>query len=166
MLPVIQHKFPGPLPPTYNNRGKKALDEIFVTKNVEIVKCGYMQHSILTSDHCPIWVEVTKKSAFGSKMETTHKPKARRLKTNNPDIVDKYNQVLEEELNKRNVYQRSLNLYKNFQNPLTKFQTKLYKQIDSARIEAMAIAERKCRKLHMGAVTWSPTIQKARDKIY
>ena len=41
MRPVIQSKYPGELPPTYN-RGKKALDEIFVTENVEVVKCGYM----------------------------------------------------------------------------------------------------------------------------
>ena len=31
-------KFPGELPPIYN-RERKALDEICVTKNIEIVKC-------------------------------------------------------------------------------------------------------------------------------
>ena len=165
MKPVIQAKFPGELPPTYN-RGSKALDEIFFTENVKINKCGYMQHGILASDHCPIWIEIDKKSVLGSKTGMVQKLKARRLKNNNPDIVNKYNHILEEELSKRNVYKRASKLFKTFKNPLTIIQEKIFNAIDKDREESMQIAERKCRKLHMGAVQWSPAIQKVRTKIY
>ena len=163
--PVVQTKHPGQLPPTYN-RGKKALDEIFVTEDVEIVKCGYLQHGILTSDHCPIWVEVTKKSVLGSKSEPVQKYKARRLKSNNPNVIKKYNFELEKQLEERNLYSRTAKLYKTFQSPLTLSQQKEYNNIDKQREEAMCKAEKKCRKLHMGAVPWSPAIQEVRTKIF
>ena len=40
-----------------------------------------------------------------------------------------------------------------------------YDHLDEPREEAMYKAERKCRKLHMGAIPWSPTLQLARVKV-
>ena len=166
LIPIITetHKQETP-PPTYN-RGSNPIDEVFATPGLEIVKCGYMQHGIIGSDHCPIWVEVSKRSMLGTRTPPLQKFQARKLKLNNPAIVDKYNTRLQEEFEKRNIYQRTWVLYNEFQNPLTLHQQELYDKLDHDRETAMKIAEKTCRKLHAGGVQWSPDIQCIRDKIY
>ena len=90
---------------------------------------------------------------------------ARRLKTLDPRIVKKYNAILEELFDKHHVYERTLNLFQSLGDSLSAEQCEEYDQLDRLRIQLMKIAEKKCRKLHMGAVPWSPAIQNARDAI-
>jgi hypothetical protein len=40
-----------------------------------------------------------------------------------------------------------------------------WEAIDALRREGFMLADKKCRKLHMGAVPWSPDIQQAREHI-
>ena len=40
-----------------------------------------------------------------------------------------------------------------------------WEAIDGLRHEGVTLAERKCRKLHKGAVPWSPDIQRAREQV-
>ena len=76
-----------------------------------------------------------------------------------PRVVAKYNAVLENEFERRNVYERALDLYNQFKSTLTPEQCVEYDLLDQDRIEAMRYAERSCRHIHMGAVPWSPEIQ-------
>ena len=80
-------------------------------------------------------------------------------------IVRKYNSVLEDEFEKFGVYKRALDLYNQFADKLTPTQQAEYDDLDRIRSKCMEKAEKKCRKLHMGAVPWSPSIQYSRHLV-
>ena len=164
LLPVITTKHTGPAPPTYN-KGSYPIDEFFASASLEIKNCGYLEHGTNTGDHCPIWVEMDKAKVLGTNPPPIPKQQARRLQPNDPNVVKKYNHILEQEFEKNNVYQRALNLYNAFSKELTPAQSREYEKLDKIRSKSMKKAERKCRHLHMGAVPWSPVIQHARDSL-
>ena len=90
---------------------------------------------------------------------------ARRLKTDDPRVVDRYLFYMKEELDKQNIKQRTDMLYNHMSIPMTEIQVLEYEAIDRDRQEAAQIAEKKYRKLRMGKVRWCPTLQRARDRI-
>ena len=128
LIPAITRRHPN-APETYNN-GSKPIDEIFVSETLEIASCGYMAHGIINSDHRPIWIEVTKESALGSHPPPTHQFLARKLKTNDPRIVKKYNHILQEEFEKYNLYKRCFDLYNTYSPTLTSAQKEEYTKLD------------------------------------
>ena len=151
-------------PPTYN-KGRHPIDEIFVSGGLTITASGFLDHGVNEGDHCAIWVEITKESSIGLNPPKIHSIQARRLKTKDPNVVKKYNTILEEEFEKYNIYGRALDLYNQYADKLTIPQQQEYNQLDYLREKAMNKAERKCRKLHMGALPWSPALQHARNMI-
>ena len=151
-------------PGTYS-RGSKPIDEIFVSSTLQIVQCGYLAHGEAAGDHRPIWVDFTKVSAFGSKLQDTPSYQARRLKCNDPRIVDRYNRLLLQELRDQKMFSRLEELYKNFTVPLSNAQILELEQLDTIRFNAMVKAEQGCRKLRMGDVNWSPKLQHCIDTL-
>jgi hypothetical protein len=102
---------------------------------------------------------------FGSNPPPVMSVNARRLKTTDPRTVAKYNAVLEEELTKHNVYSKALKLYNECRDTITHEQAEQYNELDRIREESMKTAEKKCRKLHLGAVPWTPEIGRVRKVI-
>ena len=37
-------------------RGSKPIDEIFHSRGVQVLQCGYLSHGSSVGDHCPIWI--------------------------------------------------------------------------------------------------------------
>ena len=105
-------------PGTYS-RGSKPIDEIFISNTLQLQACGYLAYGDAAGDHRPIWIEISKVNAFGSKLHQALSPKARRLKCLDPRIVRNYTQVMLEELRKKKVFSRLYKLYQEFQTPLT-----------------------------------------------
>ena len=100
MVPVITGgRHSGDPPETFNN-GSYPIDECFATADLKINKCGFMRHRDNGSDHQPIWLDVDKNSAFGTVTPDIPSFRALKLKTKDPRIVQKYNQVLSEEFEK------------------------------------------------------------------
>ena len=58
-----------------------------------------------------------------------------------------------------------MKLYSQFGNNLTPEQCAEYDDLDRIRAKAMKKAEKLCRKLHMGAIAWSPEMQYTRHAI-
>ena len=164
MVPGITGRHKDQAPPTYNN-GSHPIDEIFCTSGLVITGSGFLEHGINEGDHCPLWIEFTKQSLLGTLPPDIATYQPRRLKTHDPNIVKKYNIILEEEFEKYGVYKRSLDLYNQFADKLTPHQQAEYDALDIIRVRAMAKAERKCRKLHMGALPWSPSLQYSRNLV-
>ena len=160
IFPVITGQHDGPAPATYNN-GSYPIDEIFATPGCKIKSCGYLDHGENCSNHQPLWIDFYTESLLGSNPPPVMNIKARRLKTNDPRIVDKYNTVLEEEFEKFDVYTRALELYNECSDTSTATQCAEYKLLDAIQTKAMKKAERKCQRLKMGAVPWSPAIKRA-----
>ena len=164
MHPAITGRHRGVAPPTYN-KGRHPIDEIFTTSGLTIQGSGYLQHGVNEGDHCPVWLEISLDSALGINPPPIQSIHARRLKMKDPNVVKKYNAILQEEFEKNQIYTRALRLYNQFSGTLTPSQKVEYDHLDELREEAMQTAERKCRKLHMGALPWSPTLQHARDMV-
>ena len=164
LFPVITKQHQQMAPETYNG-GSRPIDEFFASPSLKISACGYLEHGRVNSDHRPIWVEIHKDSFLGNDPPPLSTHKARRLKVQDPRTVAKYNFLLEQEFEKHRIYERSLNLYNTFQTPLTPEQCAEFDAIDRQREKSMKYAEKHCRKLHMGAIPWSPVIQHIRTII-
>ena len=153
------------LPETYNN-GSKSIDAIFVSKTLQIRQAGYLEHGVTLSDHRPIWIDVTKSSMIGTKSKLAPTFAARKLKTNDPRVVDRYLHKLQLLLDQHKVLQRAERLSNWTNGELSPSQVQEYEDLDKIKTWAMEQAEKDCRKLKMGAIKWSPQLQRARDKIY
>ena len=166
MSPVITGgRHPGSPPETYNN-GTYPIDECFATSSLKIKKCGFLRHGDNGSDHRPIWLDVEKASALGSLSPDIHSFRARKLKTTDPRVVQKYNHILEEEFDKHRIYDRALQLYTKLGTSFTAEDYAEYDELDRLRDKSMKKAEKKCRKLHCGGIPWSPQLQFARTTIH
>ena len=166
LIPAVTGTHKKRAPPTFTN-GSFPIDEIFVSSSLEIKACGYLEHSRNGGDHWPVWVELLKEDALGTTIPPVPTFAARRLKTSDPRVVNKYNKILEEQFEKYNIYNRALKLYNTMNGQLTPQQCTEYDLLDRDRDRAMKYAEKKCRKFHSGNIPWSPTIQLIRDqKLY
>jgi hypothetical protein len=148
-------------PGTYSG-GKNPIDEIFCSRSLNVKSAGYLAHGQSTGDHRPIWVDITKKSLLGLQLAKLPSFNARRLKCQDPRVVSRYNSVLEKFLTTHGVYNRIYNLFHNFSTPLTLDQEIEFEKLDRLREQGMMLAEKKCRKLRMGGLRWSPMLQAAR----
>ena len=144
LVPAITGSHKGVAPETFAG-GKHAIDEIFVSSTLDIAGCGYLEHGINNGDHRPIWIDVTKDSALGTNPPPVSGYNTRRLKTKDPRIVKKYNEVLEKEFLAKNVYKRSLDLYNSYQisKTLRPEQYAEYDELDRIRDKSMKKAEKK-----------------------
>ena len=164
LIPAIHHVHGNELPPTYNE-GSKPIDEIFVSTTLKINACGYLPHGSSLGDHCPVWVDLNRDTVLGVKGHLKPIYQARKLKTQDPRIVEKYNNTLHDLLESKEVLERTRFLANSISGRILKWQIDEYEELDKIREESMKVAEKKCRKLKMGAVKWSPELQLARDTI-
>ena len=95
----------------------------------------------------------------------THK--ARRLKLDDPRIVDRYLKELDKFFRTNSMYTRLMQLKKQCSEAqqMTTESQKEYEELDILREKGMHLTEKKCRKLRMGGVPWSPALKKAKDTI-
>ena len=161
---AITGTHPGRAPATYQ-RGHSPIDGIFVSPGLMPSKAGYLPFGMAPGDHRGIWVDIDRRDIFGYEMSDVPIARARRLKLNDPRVVQRYISVLHRFLVQRNAYSRVQELRKRATFPLTPSQQAEYEDLDRTREEGMKIAEKKCRKFKMGGRKWSPVLQAARDTI-
>ena len=164
LVPAITESHGKNGPETYN-RGSNPIDEIFISANLDISACGYLEHGINCSDHRPIWIDIVKTSALGSKLPPIPFSQARRLKTKDPRIVARYTESLDNYLQSNNFYLRMEKLAQSYSTPLSTGQQEEYEKLDMIREIGMKRAEKKCRHIYLGNCKWSPIFQLARLRI-
>ena len=164
LIPAIT-TFHGKRGPETHSRGTKPIDEIFLSVGLDVQACGYLEHGTTLGDHRPLWVDISKTSALGSKFQNFPNHRARRLKASDPRILNRYNNILDEYFTKNNVYVRLKTLSLHLSDTISEKDIKEYEKLDRLREIGMRNAESKCRKLCLGAVEWSPILQLARDRI-
>ena len=103
-------------------------------------------------DHRPIFIDITIASTLGVNIPTPKSMKARRLKTNDPRIMEKYKKTLKSFFDEFNLTERVLEVQGRITQPLKEEIANEFERLDKIRIKGMLYAERKCRKLRMGAV--------------
>jgi len=160
-ITIMQHGYQGP---NTHNRGTNPIDGIFIPTNlIQTVQSGYFAFGEgIPSDHRAIWIDIPLATLGWFTMSESIPLRARRLKCNDPRIVNKYNEALQEKLELHNLTQRMENLTQQVRNNrLTRKQQREYEEIDRLSSEAKKYVETKCQKLKAGHVQWSPQITKA-----
>ena len=149
---------------TYSG-GNVPIDTIMCTQGIEVLKAGYLPFGEGVGDHRPIYIDITVASSLGVNLPNPITMKARRLKTNDPRITNRYNKILKSYFTKVNLPQRVRALQDRITQPLNDETAQEYEKLDKIRIEAMQYAEKNCRKLPMGGIPWTPELSKIRHTI-
>jgi hypothetical protein len=100
--------------------------------------------------------------AFGHNMPAIIRPKARRLQSKDPRTVKNFVDCYRKLILDNGILDHVKKLVDQIRYPLPLYLQKEYEELDKFRIAAVATAERKCRKLRMGQVAFSPAISQAR----
>ena len=149
------------LPNTYN-RGVNPIDTILCTVGINVHKAGYLPFGDGVGDHRPLFMDVTIASTLGVKLPTPKAMSARRLKTLDPRVVKKYNKLLKQFFRKFSLLDQVRLLQGRMTRPLSSEDASTFERLDAIRIKGMMYAEKRCRKLKMGGVPWTPQLTKIR----
>ena len=142
LIPAITGTHGDNGPETYN-RGSNPIDEIFVSAHLDISACGYLEHGSNSADHRPLWVDIVKTSALGSRLPPIPSFQARRLKIKDPRVVLRYTEALDTYLKNNNFYLRMEQLAQSYSIPLAPHHQLEYEKLDMIRTIGMNMAEKK-----------------------
>jgi hypothetical protein len=143
-------------PSTYA-RGTKPVDAIWVLSSLRHSECGYLPFG--SFDHRPLFIDLPSHLVFGSSALPAVRPQAQRLQLEDPRIVQRYQDRLRTRIRQHRLISRAAVLYAGKTSPPTEAQVAEYNAIDKVREEAMKEADKRCRKLRMGAVPFTPEYQ-------
>jgi hypothetical protein len=116
--------------------------------------------------HRCLWMDIPQTIAFGHDMPPIVRASARRLKVEDPRVTSRYTTELKAYLNKHDLFSRLKTLQELSTSPLSAEQAAEWEYLDSMCTTGMLNAERNCRKLRMGAISWSPQFQLIRAKLH
>ena len=151
----------GKCPITHTRSASTPLDIIFGSANLKITKGGFLSFTKLLSDHRGIWIDIPKYLIYGFNPQHPVFPSAKRLKLRDPRIVSKYILHLLTSMTANDLFKRMDELH---QQTTTHFSQRLideYELLDALVCRLMDEAEAQCRKIHAGAIPWSPTYRDA-----
>ena len=137
-----------------------------------ITPCGYSaiwvsrHDSIIPGgDHRCLWLDLSFVTAFGHNMPAIIRPSARRLTCKDPRIVKNYISRYEKLAKKHKLPQKVADLFDQASYPLASELQITFESLDDLRCKITVEAERKCRKLRMGQVAFSPALQEVNRQI-
>ena len=131
-------------------RGSEPINGIFVTSLLSDVQCGYISSGC---DHFGLWLDVPNETLYGTDNRWVP-PKARRLRCNDPRIVKKYINQLEKTIDWDRLHAELDRCLE--KTTSTRKATATWNKWDSQLSEARLEAERRCRKIRVGKIQWSP----------
>ena len=140
------------------------VDGIWISPGLQINAGGYFPYDIPISnmEHRCTWIDFLFTQAFGHNVPAIIRPKARRLQPKDPwfvkNFVDCYRKLILDNC----ILDRVKKLEDQLRYPLPLSLQKEYEELEKFCTTAVATAERKCRKLRMGQVAFSPAIGQAR----
>jgi len=128
------------------NRGSQPLDGLFVSRTLRGLRCGYDE---FIWDHRLLWLEIPLSIAFGHNVPPIVRPKARRLKCEDPRIVRKYLAEYHSWVEHYDLVGKARWIQENawWLQGLVQGE---YDKLDEFRYEAMMVADKWCQKLSMG----------------
>jgi hypothetical protein len=161
---LITNRHGSAAPATYQ-RGSVPIDGVFVSSSLLQCQCGYTQG---VSDHLSLWVDIPYTVALGHEPFKYAKLGARRLTCQDPRVVARYNEILAKHCEENKVFERAAFLASESTTPIAAAQAKEWEDIDRIMIAAMEIAEKGCRKIRAGKISWTPelSILRMREKAW
>ena len=152
-------------PITHTRSNKHPIDGIFCSPKLKGTQGGYLSFQALGGDHRGIWIDIPKLLVYGHNPQSVPLAAARRLKLEDPRVVEKYNNECHSILMKSTYYQRITNIHHHSTYPPPAWVGIEYEICDKIIQDAMDKAEAKCRKFKCGETAWSPTYQVIHDLI-
>ena len=146
------------LPNTYI-RGSNTIDALYVSSALVDSSCGYLP---FLGDHRPLWIDIPLDLVFGT--TTIPPPRARRLKLQDPRIVDRYTTALSQYIKDHQIRERLQILSQRTDFYSSTYVTE-YNDIDRLRTAGMHLAEKQCRKLRMGEVPFTPEYSRISNSV-
>ena len=150
--------------PTHS-RGSTPIDGIFISHTIHPRASGYLPFGEFPSDHRAIWIDISHENAFGSNTLKTVRPRARKLKSNDPKVRNKFIKDYENHLRQHKAIPKLYDLQNRMTLPLRREDSSELEAIFKIRHEGIKLAEAKCRKLRMGAVPYSEEFRLASKRI-
>ena len=164
-----RHQHRGTQNTFHMNKRNKPIDGIFASSGVRVIASGYFDFSeAYPSTHRALWADISVESFGDVPQDIRHKFSVRRLKTDDPRVVKRYTQFVENEYQKAGIpaqIRRLMNHLEQQNGRLTTRQIRSFEWIHRRSYEIRRKAEKRCRKLRMGAIQWSPSFQALRDKL-
>ena len=119
----------------------------------------------IKSNHRMLWVDIEDTQLWGSTDLAHVPPRARRLKNQDPRVRGRYLEELSKRLQEKDIPNQIFKLETMCGEKISKETRTQMDRLVKERNNAMVEAEKKCRKLKMGAYHWSPAIKEARQAI-
>jgi hypothetical protein len=162
LVDICTNKHGTGAPPTYA-RGATPIDALYVSSAFVGLDCGYLP---VACDHRILWMDVPYTVAFGRKFTNfpTHTPQ--RLILQDPRVVKRYVDVLQNFLQEHKVLDKATELRKAMDLEGSNAELVLrYDEIDDIRLQGILLANKKCRHIKMGQVPYSPVLVIAWNRI-
>ena len=118
--------------------------------------------SCLRIDHCALWIDIPRILLFGYNPPPLLSPNARKLKLDDPRVVEKYCTYLHSSITEHNLFQQMDDLHRRTVYPLSAHLILEYEKLDRLVGPLMTEAEEQCQKLKAGSVPWTLAYLKGR----
>jgi hypothetical protein len=144
------------------------VDGIWATPALECISAGYYGFGELVmgkTDHRMIWADFTYESALGFEPPKPVYRAPQRLTLTDPRVIKKYNKILRQEHTRQRLDQRAFALQESIPQGLTLQHQQEYETLAHLDLCARRHANKKCRKLRMGALEYSDTMKITRGAI-
>jgi hypothetical protein len=154
-------------PATYQrNMNRVPIDGIWCNRTLTAVHAGYFAFGdAIPSDHRALWIDFTVEEVLGQDSPPLTKPSARKLKANDPRLVNTYNKRATKAVKKTGLDAQLSELYTKSLSGWNPTLQEEFNRIHSESNDVRKTVEAKLRKLFMGGVPWSPKLQIYRDTI-
>ena len=143
------------------------VDGMWVTPGITVQRSGYLEPKDFPGNHSLVWMDISYNEALGHNPPNPVSPAARRLKLGYSKTVDKYLKIYERLIDFHSLPQRQFTLEAStsYGVPLTAQQAQEAEAINCLRTRCMLKAEKRCRKLRMGRIDFSPKLAKYLNQI-
>ena len=162
----ITSQHPDSTPPATYELGSLPIDGIYLSPELQPTRAGYLPFCGI-GDHRAAYVDIPWDTLVGEAMVKISRPQARRLTTKDPRVVNRYYRHLNQHMETHNIFYKlqTLETAATHQTRLTPQQQTQLERIDDVVSDGMRYAEKKCRKLAMGGLDFSPDMLQAWDTL-
>ena len=145
-------------------RGQRQIDGAWVTPDINIRSARFLPFFFGVGDHRAIVLDIPIYSILGGDIHKISRPTSRRLTCSDPDVRDKYNEILDLYCVQHRIQEKIYSLFPPVR-PITPEACRALESIDRVLGEGMVHAEKKCRKIRAGAVPFSEKLAIAGHRI-